>query len=164
MTIHLKTAALVGAICIAASGVQADPKPKGAKNADPQTIANFHAGKTHNWKSCKGGIYYGGGWEAQAYCNREGPAIGIGTWRVNAKGRICHDLTWYWQSGDGSVGSKKDPVTDNECTDHVVSPDGTIWRSWGGEADWWRLKTSKSMVKGFKHKAKVNRLRRKLGV
>lgn len=142
--------------------VAADPKPQNAKPADPQTIANAFAGKTFKWKTCKGGIYYGANWQAQAYCNREGPAVGIGTWSVDANARICHALTWYWFEGD-EVGSKSEPVTDRNCEEHLVDPSGRIWRSWGGETEWWDFPSS-YMKKGFLLKSKVTRLRKKLGV
>lgn len=138
----------------------ADPKPKGAKPVPAQTIANLYAGKTQNWKSCNAGIYYGGGWEAQAFCEKDGKAVGLGKWSVSNKGRVCHQLTWFWQDGDG-YGSKK---SDADCISHLIDSDGVIWRKWDSDKDWWRLTSTKSMTKGFKHKAKINRLRRKLGV
>lgn len=141
----------------------ADPKPKGAKNAPAQVVANALAGKTSLWKSCKGGIYFGPNWQATAWCSKKGDAVGLGTWKVNSKGRVCHDLTWYWQDGN-KVGSEHKPVTKENCDDHVIAPDGAIWRSWGGEKDWWKLTGSKSFVKGFKFKRKTSRLRKKLGV
>ena len=155
--------ALSAALILAPMAGIADPKPKGARNASAQTVANAVAGKTHNWKDCKGGIYYGGKWQAQAWCNKDGPAVGLGTWSVNSKGRLCHDLTWYWPKGDG-YGSKREPVTARNCDDHVIAPDGVMWRSWGGEKDWWKFDTNPNLVKGFKHKRKINQLRRKLGV
>ena len=163
MKTFIKAGAVAVAICGLSTTLSADPKPAGAKNAPPQLVANSVAGKTHIWKSCKGGIYYGGQWQAQAWCERKGPSIGIGTWSVNSKGRLCHELTWYWPKGDG-YGSKKEPVTDRQCDDHVVAPDGVLWRSWGGEKDWWKFDTNPNLVKGFKMKRKVTRLRKKLGV
>ena len=136
----------------------ADPKPKGAKSASAQTVANHYAGKTHHWKSCKGGIYFGANWQAQAYCNKEGPSIGLGKWSVTKRGKICHELTWYWPKGDGH-GSKVDK---KDCTEHVVDANGEMWRSWQGEKDWWRSQYQKNLEKGFKHKSKINRLRKKL--
>lgn len=164
MLSSVKTVGMMAVVAMLGSGMAiADPKPNGAKAADPQMIANFHAGKTHNWKSCKGGIYYGANWQAQAWCEKSGKSVGLGQWRVDARGQICHELTWYWKKGDG-VGSKKGEVSKEDCHEHVVDEIGTVWRSWGGEKDWWPLASNKSIVKGFKHKAKINRLRRQLGV
>lgn len=145
----------------------AETKPAGSKRADPQAVANFWAGKTHTWKSCKGGIYYGPNWQAQAWCERDGPSVGIGKWSVSGKGVICHDLTWYWPSGEG-VGSKSEPVTDRECSEHATAPDGRLLTRWLGDktkADgWWSPVNSSGVTQGFKLNRKVTRLRRKLGV
>jgi hypothetical protein len=155
--------AIAGLLVLQSGVASADPKPPGAKYANPQIVANSVAGSTHLWKSCNGGIYYGGNWQAQAWCNKDGPSVGIGTWSVDRKGRLCYKLTWYWPKGDG-LGSKSKPVTDKECDDHLVSKDGTLWRSWGGEPDWWKFHSNPNRVKGFKYKSKINRLRKKLGV
>ena len=161
MKTPLISLALCGVLALANTAL-ADTKPKGAKPAPAQTIANIYAGKTQNWKSCKAGIYYGGGWEAQAYCDKSGPSVATGKWSVNSKGKLCHDLDWYWPQGD-QYGTKKGTP---DCISHVVDADGVIWRKWDGEPDdqWWQIDKSKSLVKGFKHKRKVNRLRKKLGV
>ena len=162
---HLRMTLLGSALMFAVGslGAGADPKPSGAKAANPQVIANYHAGKTHIWKNCKGGIYYGSNWQAQAWCERDGKAVGLGTWKVDGRGKICHELTWYWKGKDG-VGSRTPEVTEENCHEHLVDGIGTIWRSWGGEKDWWPLAGTKSLVKGFKHKSKVSRLRNQLGV
>ena len=158
--------ALLGAvaICTLALPAMADPKPRGAKPADGQMIANIYVGKTQNWKTCKAGIYYGGKGKAQAYCHKEGdkePGVGIGKWTVTRKGKVCADMIWYWREGDG-YGSK--PNDKPDCINHVVDKEGTIWRNWDGNKDWWRLDPKTGVEKGFKYKSKVNRLRRKLGV
>lgn len=156
--------AAIGLACALASAAPADTKPPaGAKPADPQTIANAHVGKTFAWKSCNGGVYYGGGWEAQAWCNKDGPSVGIGTWSVDRKGRVCQELTWYWPEGDG-VGSKTNPVRKQDCHSHVIDTNGEVWRHWDGGPDWWRFENTSNMSKGFKFKSRINRLRRKLGV
>lgn len=70
-------------------------------------------------------------------------------------------MTWYWQSGS-DVGSKKNDRPD--CIHHVVAPDGTLWRRWNNDKDWWRFDPKGGVQKGNKFKNKINRLRRKLGV
>ena len=146
----------------------ADPRPQGAKNAPPQQVANFYAGKSQIWSTCDGGIYYGGSWQAQAYCKKDGEAVGIGTWTISRSGRICHDLTWYWREGDGSTKSNYKPVSDRNCDDISLAPDGSLWARWVHEKNesnaWWRLNGSESIKKGNKFKGKVNRMRRQLGL
>lgn len=165
--INLSLAVAIAAV--SASAVAAEPRPRDAKKAPPQQVANFYAGKTQTWRTCNGGgIYYDGGWQAQAYCNKDGEAVGIGTWSISKNGRICHDLTWYWRNEDGSVGSNDKPVTDENCDDIVLAPDGSLWARWVKEKNrddaWWRLNGSDSIKKGNKLKGKINRMRRKLDV
>ncbi|KIN62398.1 DUF995 domain containing protein [Sulfitobacter noctilucicola] len=154
----------VAATTFGATTLHADPKPKNTKATDSQTVANFYAGTSRLWKSCKpGGVYLGGGWEAQAYCKRKSESVSVGKWSVK-RGVLCIDLVHYWQQGDG-VGSK--PNDDRECIAHITDADGQIWRSWNDDGDWWRLqavKDDKGAAKGFKLKSKVTRLRKKLGV
>ncbi len=151
-------------IAISALGIsamapaQADPKPKNAKTTDAQTLANLYGGKTQNWKSSGGGIYYGPNWEAQAFSGNHPKNAGIGKWSVDGKGRVCHQLVWYWPNGD-EVGSKED---DPECITHVTDPDGIIWRSWPGDKEWWKATGSQSLEKGFKFKSKIRRNRKKM--
>lgn len=151
----LASAILVGTMALA------DPKPKGAKPTSGQVVANYYVGKTQAWKSCKAGIYYGGQWQAQAFCEKKGKSVGVGTWSVSANGKLCHDIIWYWPDGDG-YGSK--PQDRPDCISHVTDPDGVIWRKWDNDKDWWKLEGSKNLTKGFKFKSKVNRMRKKLGV
>lgn len=161
----ISTALVLSSVAVMA---KAEPLPDGAKKAPPQMVANFYAGKSQTWRSCNGGgIYYGGGWQATAYCNDQGPSIGIGTWSVDRNGRICHDLTWYWPDG-GGVGSSDKPVTAENCDDIALAPDGMLWARWVKEKNksdaWWRLNDSDNIDKGNKYKRKFDRLRRKLGV
>ncbi len=155
-------AIMAAAFC--ATTLSADPKPKNAKASDSQAVANFYAGSSRLWKSCNGGgVYFGGGWEAQAYCNKTAPSVGLGKWSVK-NGVLCTDLVWYWKQGDG-VGSK--PADKKDCIAHVTDAEGQMWRRWNDDADWWRVKPikgDKSAAKGFKLKSKVNRTRKKLGV
>jgi hypothetical protein len=139
---------------------QADPKPPGARATDAQTLANLYAGKSQLWNSCKGGIYYGGQWQAQAFCSKDGESVGLGEWSVTRRGEVCHELTWYWSAGDG-VGSKKDA---KDCISHVTDPQGVIWRKFENDADWWKVENSKSFVEGFKMKSKVSKMRRKVSL
>ena len=127
---------VVGIALGCAGGALADPKPKGAKAVDAQTVANMYGGKSLTWKGCKGGIYYGPNFEAQAYCNKNGKSVGVGKWNVSSKGSLCHNLTWYWPQDDG-YGSK--PQDKKECIHHLVDGDGQIWRNWSGNKDWWRM-------------------------
>jgi len=120
-------------------------------------LANLYAGNTNNWKSCKGGIYFGGQWEAQATCTRDGDSVGLGKWSVSRDGSVCWDLNWYWPQGDGTVGTKTDQ---KNCTYHLVDSDGTIWRRWQDDQEWWKI----GDTKGFKYKRQIRRLRKKLNV
>lgn len=165
MIFNRALAVSVVAVSLAFTGslAVADPKPKNSKQAGSQEIANFYGGTSRVWKSCKGGVYYGGGWEAKAYCNRNGPSVGIGTWSVK-NGKICSDLVWYWKDGD-QVKSKKEDSRD--CISHIVDADGKMWRRWNDDADWWSvqsIKDDKSGSKGFKFKSKYNQTARKLGL
>ncbi len=155
---------------VGASTALADAKPTDAVKANPQDIANFWAGKTHTWRDCKGGIYYGGGWKAEAWCEKNNPAVGIGTWSVDANGTICHDLTWYWKEGNG-VGSDSPGVTERSCEDHVQTSNGEIWNRWRGHdsaktEDWWRPANSDGVNQGYDRtiKRKISRLRKKLDI
>jgi hypothetical protein len=152
-------ASLIFIACFAATSLSADPKPAGSKPWDAQSIANYYAGKSEVWKNCKGGVYYDGGWVAQAYCNKDGESVGVGTWNVK-NGKVCHQLTWNWPQGDG-VGTKDDKAY---CRNLVVAPDGVVWLNWGEDNEWWRLENQDSIVKGFESKRNVNKWRKKLGV
>ena len=164
MSIINKLPFVAGAVLIAfATSGAADPKPKNSKAADSQAVANFYAGTSRVWESCKGGVYFGGQFEAQAYCDKGTPSVGLGKWSVKG-GVICTDLIWHWKDGDG-VGSK--PSDNRDCIAHIVDSEGTMWRRWNDDKDWWRvqdIKADKKAAKGFKFKSKVNRMRRKLGV
>ncbi|MGB3245355.1 MAG: DUF995 domain-containing protein [Sulfitobacter sp.] len=150
---------IVALLASLAAPALADPKPSGAKPPDAQALANLYAGRSETWKSCKGGVYFGGKWEAQAYCARDGESVGLGKWSVSRNGKICHQMSWYWPKGDKTVGSK---VEDTKCIAHLVDAQGTIWRNWEEDNDWWRMDVDKK--KRFELKGKVTRLRRKLNV
>ena len=154
-------AASVAVLC--ATQALADPKPKGAKRLDAQTVANMYAGKTVPWKTCKGGIFFGAKFQAQSYCNKSGPSVGLGKWKVTSKGSICHELVYYWPQGD-SFGSK--PQDKNpDCINHLVDADGQIWHNWLSDNDWWRgFPKDKNFSKGNKYKRQIAKNRKKLGV
>ena len=155
---------MAASFALAASLASADPKPKNSKRADNQSVATLYAGTSRIWKSCNGGgVYFGAGWEAKAYCNKNSPSVGIGTWSVK-KGVICTQLVWYWKDGS-DVKSKKQDKTD--CIAHVIDADGKMWRRWNDDADWWTahaIKDDKSGAKGFKFKSKFNRTAKKFGL
>lgn len=151
----------VAAALISSTGAWADPKPRGAKALDAQTAANMYAGRTVEWNSCKGGVYHGGKWQAQAYCDKNGPSVGLGQWSVTRKGSVCINLTWYWPQGE-SYGSKpQDKKVD--CINHLVDANGQIWRNWTGDKDWWRVSPNE-ITKGNKLQRKINKVRKKIGV
>lgn len=154
------TASLFAAATFAGP-VAADPKPADAAKIAPQTVANFYAGRSNIWKGCKGSIYFGAGWEAQAMCSKDGPAVGLGTWKIEANGSLCYELTWYWPEGS-NVGSKPGERT---CIEHVTDTQGRIWHKWPKDVDWWiQSGDSKNWKTGFQNKRKITRLRKKLGV
>jgi len=154
---------IAGALALSVNPAVADPKPKGAKASDSQTIANFYAGTTRIWKRCNGGgIYFGAGWEAKAYCNQNAPAVAWGEWSVK-KGKLCSQVVWHWRK-DGQARSEEGK---KDCIAHITDAEGTIWRRWNDDKDWWRLqsvKEDKKAVKGFKFKSKFNRTKKKSGV
>lgn len=151
---------LGAALSIVLSGhAVADPKPSGLKPMDAQQLANLYAGRTDTWtRNCGGGIYFGGGWEAQATCTKKGDSVGLGKWSVNRKGKVCWELTWYWPDGDG-VGSK---VEDKNCVTVLLDPQGVVWRNWDGDKDWWKMDVNKD--RSFKFKRPITKLRKKLKV
>lgn len=160
----LGMAGIAASFAVCASLVSADPKPKNSKASDNQTVANFYAGTTRLWDSCNGGgVYFGGGWEAQAYCKKKGESVGLGKWSVK-RGVICTELVWYWKDGD-SVGSK--PADKKDCIAHVTDAEGQMWRRWNDDADWWRvqpIKKDKKADNGRKLNSKIKRARKKIGV
>jgi hypothetical protein len=76
---------LIPTLIFAGTTAQADPKPKPSAALSAQVVANTYAGRMQVWKSCKGGVYFGGNWEAVAYCSKNKNSVGVGTW--NTKGR-----------------------------------------------------------------------------
>lgn len=154
---------IAAAMAVVASFAQADPKPQNAKRADNQAVANFYGGSAREWSSCNGGgVYFGAGWEAIAFCGKNPKSVGIGKWSVK-KGVICHELVWYWKDND-EIKSKKNAA---DCIAHIVDAEGTMWRRWNDDADWWRvqdIKSDKNASKRFKHQSKFNRAKKKIGL
>ena len=157
MTHIASTFGIAALVVLLTSPTFADPKPKGAKPPDAQTLANFYAGKTTIWKSCDGGIYFGGEWQAQATCRKKGKSVGLGKWSVSRDGRVCWQLNWYWPNGADGVGTKIEPQS---CTYHLVDANGTMWRRWQDDAEWWKPNDAS----GFKFKRHITRLRKELNV
>lgn len=155
---NLIVAAALSALVLPA---YADPKPRGTKPADGQTVANMYVGKTQTWKRCRGGVFYGGGGAAEAYCHIEGDSenVGIGRWTVTSKGRVCADMQWHWGKGEGKSKRNDEP----DCIDHIVDKDGQIWRRWNDDKDWWKF-SDDSVDKGHTLKRKTNKLKRKFGL
>ncbi|WP_170429784.1 DUF995 domain-containing protein [Ruegeria arenilitoris] len=112
------------------------------------------------WKGCEGGIYFGSGWQASAWCKKHSDNVVIGTWNVDRKARVCRELVWYWPKGD-SVESELDELG---CIEHVVAPDGQIWRSCPDDKEWWQATGDSNLVKGDKFKSKKRKNIRKLGL
>lgn len=139
----------------------ADPKPKHAKAASAQMIANKYAGRMHVWKSCKGGVYFGSNWEAVAYCSKHRNAVGIGQWSTQG-GKLCHKITWY-SVKDGKLSTKPKEM---KCDVHMLTDqDGQVWHSWESDTDWWQgFPREEHFTKGNKYKRQVRRLRKKFGV
>lgn len=160
MSIYFKLAAVAALSFSLASPGLTDPKPTNAKPVAAQSLANLYAGRTDNWKrNCGGGIYFGGEWQAQAYCNNNGEAVGLGEWSVTRDGRVCWHLTWYWQEGD-SYGSKQE---EKACTRNLVDAEGRVWRTWQSTpGEWWQMNVNDR--KTFKLKRPIRKLRKKLKI
>ncbi|MBY6065496.1 DUF995 domain-containing protein [Leisingera aquaemixtae] len=105
-------------------------------------------------------MYYGPRWEAQAYCGKHPDSVGVGKWYIDAKGRVCQKLTWYWAKN----GERLSEPGEEECISHLTAADGIVWRSWPKDREWWKATNSASLEKGFKFKSKIRRLRKKLKV
>ena len=103
----------------------ADPKPRGAKNLDPQQVFDIYLGKTWQWS--KGGSYWGSAGTFQAVWdedpNDQVVSYTDGEWYVTSKGTLCYKTVWQWTGK-----SEPDEVL-NYCWRHVVDPAGQIWRS-----------------------------------
>lgn len=156
----LSWACLAPALILAGTFAQADPKPRPAKALSAQMVANKFVGHMQVWKSCNGGIYFGGNWEAVAYCSKSKNSVGVGTWSTKG-GKICYQLNWFFVK-DGVLSKKTNPA---KCEVEMVSDkDGQVWHSWVSDKDWWRgYPRDKSFPKGNKYKRQIAKLRASYG-
>ncbi len=152
----LFTASLVSAASVAL----ADPKPRPSKPASAQQIANKFVGHMQIWKSCQGGIYFGGNWEATVYCGKHKESVAVGKWTTQG-GKLCYDVNWYFAE-NGKVSAKKRAKCELEF---VTDKDGQMWHRWGDDKDWWRgFPKDKNFAKGNKFKRQTAKQRKRLGV
>ncbi|MCA0929031.1 DUF995 domain-containing protein [Ruegeria profundi] len=148
-------------VTVLAHGIAwADPKPRGAKAADPNRVVELYRGKTQIWNVCGGGLYYGTNGQASAWCRKHKHIVALGTWRVDRNARVCREIIWHWPEGE-SIRSKSDGVV---CIEHVVAPDGSIWRSWPDESEWWSMSGDRGLLKGDRFKSQKKRRARKMGL
>ena len=144
------------------SPAMADPKPKGAQFPNTEKIARAYGGKTDIWAdNCNGGAYFAPTWQVRAWCADSSDNIGAGTWSVDAAGRLCHDMSWYFPDGSGRAGKS---AGEQACINHVVDRSGKLWRNWPGDAEWWPMDASSGLVKGYKFRTNVQQTQAKLGL
>ncbi|MBQ4806179.1 MULTISPECIES: DUF995 domain-containing protein [Phaeobacter] len=161
MMITVKCKLVAAALsCILPMAAAADPLPRSAKIASPQKIAKIYSGKTELWtNNCGGGIYFGPGGQARAWCADQSENLGAGTWSVDANGQMCQDLVWYYPSGRRAGAS----ASDKSCISHVVDAWGVMWRSWPNDPEWWPMGKDAGLVRGYKFQTQVRQTRSKLG-
>ncbi|MGB7316515.1 MAG: DUF995 domain-containing protein [Planktotalea sp.] len=148
------------AMLFGATSVLADAKPRPSKPASAQQIANKFVGHMQVWKSCKGGIYFGGNWEATAYCDQNKKSVAVGKW-TSKGGKLCYDVNWYFVK-DNKLTTKNRAKCELEF---VTDKDGQLWHRWGDDKDWWRgFPKDKSFPKGNKYKRQTATQRGKLGI
>jgi hypothetical protein len=141
--------------------VSADPLPPGAKTPQASILAGAYLGRTELWESdCGGGIYFGPRGQARAWCATNPSGFAAGNWSVDAYGRMCHDLRWYYKSG-GRVGSSSGEKT---CITHVSDRRGRIWRNWPESNDWWLLKEGDGVRRGYLFQDKILAAKRWMGI
>ncbi|UOA33904.1 hypothetical protein DSM110093_03739 (plasmid) [Sulfitobacter sp. DSM 110093] len=142
-------------------GALADPLPYGAKTPTASQVRSAYIGKTEKWDAdCSGGIYFGANNQARAWCAQSGDSLGAGEWTVDAYGRMCHNLTWYWPN-NGRAGSSPG---EKSCVLHVADRFDRIWRSYPGQSEWWPVKGDASLSSGYVFQNQVVALKRKLGI
>lgn len=160
---HIKkiTLAACAVLLTATLPAQADPKPRPSKALSAQVVANKFVGTMQVWKSCQGGIYFGGNWEAVAYCGQHKKSVGVGKWTTRG-GKICYEMTWHFVK-NGTQQTKVNPM---KCEVEMVSDkDGQVWHSWSSDKDWWRgFPRDKNFSKGSKYKRQIAKLRKQYGV
>ncbi len=139
----------------------ADPLPYGAKTPAPKQIIAAYMGKTALWeKDCEGGIYFGPNEQARAWCAQKSEVLGAGKWTVDAYGRMCHNLTWYWPNNDRAGSS----AGERTCIQHVVDRFGRVWRRYPGQAEWWPIKGDSTLVRGYTYRKETAAAQKKLGL
>jgi len=139
----------------------ADPLPHGARTPTPQQIMAVYVGKTAIWdENCGGGIYFGSNNQARAWCAENSESLGAGEWRVDAYGRMCHDLTWYWPN-KGRAGRS---AGEKSCIRHVVDRFDRVWRSHPGQTEWWPVNDDPNLVRGYMFRNDIIATKRKLGI
>lgn len=152
---------LSAGLSLTAGAALPENAPGAGERADPQQVARLYAGKTDLWGGdCGGGIYFSPEMQARAWCRASPDAFGAGSWSVDAQGRICHTLTWYWADGGGAPESGE-PET--SCVEHAEDSRGRIWRRWPGDPDWWRMQNSALPVQGYKFRRQVSAARKATG-
>ncbi|MCA0858708.1 DUF995 domain-containing protein [Phaeobacter italicus] len=151
-------AAVVGMVIPAVAS--ADPMPRSAKIPDTQKVAKIYSGKTELWtNNCGGGIYFAPNGQARAWCANSSDNLGAGTWSIDANGRMCQNLIWYYPDGRRAGASP----SDRSCISHVVDAWGTVWRSWPNDPEWWPVDKNAGFVRGYKFQTEVSQTRSKLG-
>ena len=147
-------------LAITATTALADPKPRPSKPASAQQIANKFVGTTQIWKSCSGGIYFGGNWDATAYCDKNKNSVAVGKWTTQG-GKLCYKVLWHFVK-DGKLSTKERAKCE---LSFVTDADGQMWHRWGDDKDWWRgFPKDKNFSKGDKFKRKSAKVRKNLGI
>lgn len=139
----------------------ADPLPSSAKSPTPAQVFGAYLGKTAIWdENCGGGIYFGPNQQARAWCAQNSESLGAGKWSVDAYGRMCHELVWYWPN-NGRAGRSAGEKT---CIQHVVDRSGRIWSNYPGEADWWPVEDNPNLVRGYTFQSEILATKGMLGL
>ena len=154
----LLSVALLVSTAVAASS---DPMPRGAKIPSPEKVESAYVGKTGLWgDDCNGGIYYGPGGQARAWCADASESLGAGPWTVDDHGRLCTNLIWYWPNGSYAGSS---PGT-YDCIMHVEDGLGFLWRSWPSSDEWWPLLRDPNHVSRYRFQSEVRETKSRLGI
>ncbi len=152
---------IVSLVCsVLALPVFADELPSGASTPSTYDLTRTYVGHTEVWdQDCYGGIYYGPNGQARAWCRKNPGGFAAGVWSVDAYGRMCHQLTWYYVA-NGKVGSS---LGERACTSHVVDRRNSVWRNWPGSAEWWPAK-SDTLVRGYLFQDQILAIKRQMGI
>jgi hypothetical protein len=149
------------ALLLSGTNLSAEPLPSGAKLPQASEIRGTYIGRTELWESdCGGGIYFGPRGEARAWCATKPDVFGAGTWSVDAHGRMCHNLRWYYKSGR-TVGNS---MGGQDCISHVSDRRGRIWRNWPGSNEWWLLQEGATVQRGYIFQNQIRMAKRKMGI